>query len=69
MTIYMHPRCSLLAWESLARETGLGVTSDNRGRIHLSSEPLAYHPPEPREDTMRRALANQEAMIESWLLT
>ena len=48
MTIYMHPRCSLLAWESLARETGLGVTNDNRGRIHLSSEPLAYHPPEKR---------------------
>ena len=45
--IYMHPRCSLLAWESLAKETGLGVTSDDRGRIHLSSEPLAY-PPEKR---------------------
>ena len=67
MTIYMHPRCSLTAWESLARATGLGVTSDNRGRIHLSTEPLAYHPPELSEDIIRRALANQEAMILSWL--
>ena len=65
--IYMHPRCSLIAWESLARETGLGVASDNRGRIHLSSEPLAYHPPELSGDIIRRALADQEAMILSWL--